>query len=68
MLLSMTGYGRASGSFGDKTLTVEVRALNAKVTDVKLRLPGDYKEKEIELRKLVTDHAERGKIDVLLEV
>ncbi|MBL7809977.1 MAG: YicC family protein, partial [Saprospiraceae bacterium] len=46
----------------------EVRALNAKVTDVKLRLPGDYKEKEIELRKLVTDHAERGKIDVLLEV
>ncbi|MBN8679845.1 MAG: YicC family protein [Chitinophagales bacterium] len=68
MLLSMTGYGRASGSFGDKTLTAEVRALNAKVTDVKLRLPADYKEKEIELRKLVTDHAERGKIDVLLEV
>ena len=68
MLLSMTGYGRASGSFGDKTMTVEVRALNAKITDVKLRLPGDYKEKEIELRKLVTDHAERGKIDLLLEV
>lgn len=68
MLLSMTGYGRASGSFGDKTLTAEVRALNAKVTDVKLRLPADYKEKEIELRKLVSDHAERGKIDVLLEV
>lgn len=68
MLLSMTGYGRASGSFGDKTLTVEVRALNAKITDVKLRLPGDYKEKEIELRKLVTDHAERGKVDLLLEV
>ncbi len=68
MLLSMTGYGRASGSFGDKTITVEVRALNAKVTDVKLRLPGDYKEKEIELRKLVTDLGDRGKIDVLLEV
>ncbi|HNE28935.1 MAG TPA: YicC family protein [Saprospiraceae bacterium] len=68
MLLSMTGYGRASGSFGEKTITVEVRALNSKMTDLKLRLPGDYKEKEIELRKIVTDHAERGKIDLLIEV
>jgi len=68
MLLSMTGYGRAHGSYGDKTLTAEIRALNAKITDVKLRLPGDYKEKEIELRKIVADHAERGKIDLLLEV
>jgi uncharacterized protein (TIGR00255 family) len=68
MLLSMTGYGRASGNFGDKTILVEVRSLNAKVTDLKLRLPGDYKEKEIELRKLVTDHADRGKIDMVVEV
>lgn len=68
MLLSMTGYGRAHSSFGDKTLTAEVRTLNAKITDVKLRLPGDYREKEIELRKMITEHAERGKIDVLLEV
>ncbi|MBL7802483.1 MAG: YicC family protein [Saprospiraceae bacterium] len=64
----MTGYGRASGSFGDKTITVEVRALNSKMTDLKLRLPGDYKEKEIELRKIVTDHAERGKIDLLVDI
>jgi uncharacterized protein (TIGR00255 family) len=68
MLLSMTGYGRTQGSFGEKTITVEVRALNSKVTDVKLRLPGDYREKELELRKLVTDNAERGKIDLIIEV
>ena len=68
MLLSMTGYGRATGSFGEKTITAEVRALNSKLTDLKLRMPGDYKEKEVELRKLVTDHAERGKIDVVIEV
>lgn len=68
MLLSMTGYGRASGSFGDKNISVEVRALNSKMTDLKIRLPGDFKEKELELRKLVTDHAERGKIDVLIDV
>lgn len=68
MLLSMTGYGRANGNFGDKTIAVEVRALNSKLTDVKLRLPGDYKEKEVELRKLVVDHAERGKIDLIVDV
>jgi uncharacterized protein (TIGR00255 family) len=68
MLLSMTGYGRAHGSFNDKSITVELRALNSKLTDLKLRLPGDYKEKEVELRKMITDHAERGKIDFVLDV
>jgi uncharacterized protein (TIGR00255 family) len=68
MLLSMTGYGRASGNYAGKTIAVEVRALNSKLTDLKLRLPGDYKEKEIELRKLITDHAERGKIDLIIDV
>lgn len=68
MLLSMTGYGRSQGSYGDKTITVEVRTLNSKVTDIKLRLPGDYKEKEVELRKMITDHAERGKIDLVIDV
>lgn len=68
MLLSMTGYGRAQGTFEDKTITIEIRALNSKLTDLKIRLPGDYKEKEIELRKMVTDHAERGKMDIIVDV
>jgi uncharacterized protein (TIGR00255 family) len=68
MLLSMTGYGRAVGTHKDKVISVEVRALNAKVTDVKLRFLGDYKEKELELRRVILEHAERGKLDVLIEV
>jgi uncharacterized protein (TIGR00255 family) len=68
MLLSMTGYGRATGHFGERTISIEVRALNSKMTDLKLRLPADYREKEVELRKLITDHAERGKIDFSLDV
>lgn len=68
MLLSMTGYGRAHGSYGDKTITVELRTLNSKMTDIKLRFPGEYKEKEVEIRKMINDHAERGKIDFVLEV
>jgi uncharacterized protein (TIGR00255 family) len=68
MLLSMTGYGRAHGNFGDKTISAELRALNSKMTDIKLRLPGDYKEKEVEIRKMISDHAERGKVDFILDI
>jgi uncharacterized protein (TIGR00255 family) len=68
MLLSMTGFGRASGSFGDKTIFAELRSLNSKLTDLKLRIPGEYKEKELEIRKMITDHADRGKIDFILEI
>ncbi|MBK8558256.1 MAG: YicC family protein [Lewinellaceae bacterium] len=64
----MTGYGRATNTVGEKTINVEVRSLNAKSTDLKMRLPGDFKEKELELRKIITDHAERGKIDLYLDV
>lgn len=64
----MTGFGRAHGTFQDKTISVEIRALNSKMTDLKMRLPGDYKEREVELRKLITDHAERGKMDVAVDV
>lgn len=68
MLLSMTGYGRALGSYVDKNISVELRTLNSKITDLKLRLPSDYREKEVEIRKMIVDHAERGKIDFVLDV
>ena len=68
MLLSMTGYGRAEGNSGEKAITVEIRALNSKVFDLKLKLPGDYREKELELRKQIVNHASRGKIDLILEI
>ena len=68
MLLSMTGYGRATRSFGDKTVTVEVRALNSKMTDIRFKMPSNYKEKEIELRRILTEQAERGKVDVSINV
>lgn len=64
----MTGFGRSTGSFSEKTIVVELRSLNSKITDVKLRIPGEYRDKESEIRKLITDHAERGKIDLLIEI
>jgi uncharacterized protein (TIGR00255 family) len=68
MLLSMTGYGRATRTFGEKTVTVEVRALNSKMTDIRFKMPFNYKEKEIELRRILTDQAERGKIDMSINI
>lgn len=64
----MTGYGRATGSYGEKSISVELRAVNSKFPDIKMRLPADYKDKELELRKVISDHADRGKIDLILDV
>ena len=68
MLLSMTGYGRATKTFGDRTITVEIRSLNSKFTDVRFKIPALYREKEIELRKLIVELVERGKIDLNIEI
>lgn len=67
MLQSMTGYGRATKTFGDKTITVELRSLNSKFLDMRLRVPITYKEKETSFRKMVTKKLVRGKVDLMIE-
>ncbi len=64
----MTGFGRAIRTLGDKTIVCEIRALNSKAADLKIKLPADIKEREMDLRKQVNDHAERGKFDLLIDV
>ena len=68
MFLSMTGFGRAEGVFEDKTITVEIRSLNSKFSDVKFKMPQLYKNLEADLRKIISKKTERGKIDVNIEV
>ncbi len=68
MLLSMTGYGRVTQVFGDKTISVELRSLNSKYTDIRAKIPQNYKEKEHELRKIITDRVHRGKIELVIDV
>jgi uncharacterized protein (TIGR00255 family) len=68
MLQSMTGYGQATKTTGNRTIFVEIKSLNSKTADFKLRLPLEYREKENELRKLLLDQTERGKLDFLLDV
>ena len=68
MLLSMTGYGRGTSAFGDRNLKVEIKSLNGKMTDVRMRMPSRYREKEILIRKMISDSAIRGKMDVAISV
>lgn len=68
MLLSMTGYGRATNSFDSKVIVAEVRSLNSKFTDMRIKIPSNFREKEHQLRRLVSERIERGKIDLTIEV
>ena len=68
MILSMTGYGKSETHFNNKNISVELRSLNSKNLDVKLRLPQLYREKEMELRKLLSQILKRGKVDVFINV
>ena len=62
MLLSMTGYGRATQSHGTKTYTVEIRSLNTKQNDLRLRGNQQLHKYEVELRKFLLDSIKRGKL------
>ena len=68
MLLSMTGFGRGTCSLEDKTITIEVRSLNSKFTDIRFKIPNLYREKEPELRRIISKSAQRGKLDVTIDV
>lgn len=59
----MTGFGRASSIFFNKKVTVEIRSLNSKGTDVYLKIPSSYKAYELPIRKFITDSLQRGKIE-----
>lgn len=64
----MTGYGRAVQTWRDKTYAVELRALNSKFTDMRLKCPQNLREKENDLRKMVMDYAQRGKFEMSIDV
>lgn len=68
MIKSMTGFGKASTEAGDKTITVEIRALNSKGADISLRLSSGLRNYELELRNELSKQLERGKIDLTIFV
>lgn len=64
----MTGFGKTSGTFNGKKVSVEVRSLNSKSLDLNVRVAGVYRELEGEIRKIVLELLDRGKIDVNINI
>lgn len=59
----MTGYGKAIAETPQKKITIEIKSLNSKQLDLNTKLPWLYKEKEPEIRNLISQRLDRGKID-----
>jgi uncharacterized protein (TIGR00255 family) len=59
----MTGYGKAIAETPQKKITIEIKSLNSKQLDLNTKLPWLYKEKEPEIRNLISQKLDRGKID-----
>ncbi len=64
MIQSMTGYGKAVVAYKDKKINVEVKSLNSKALDLSMRVAPLYREKEIEMRQMVSAALVRGKVDL----
>ena len=68
MIYSMTGYGKSVTIFNDRKICVEVRSLNGKSMDLSTRIAPQFKGREMEIRTLLTNVLERGKVDFALWV
>ena len=62
----MTGYGKAIASTPQKKITFEIKALNSKQLDINTKVPWLYKEKELDIKNLVSQKLDRGKIDLTI--
>ncbi len=67
MIKSMTGFGQTILNSGSLAISVEVKSLNSKSVDLSLRLPRKFSERELEIRTLVSDRLERGKISLTID-
>ena len=67
MIKSMTGFGVAGLENEQVVIQVEVRSLNSKFLDLSLRSPRQFSDKEPEIRTLVQNHLDRGKVNVSIE-
>jgi len=66
MILSMTGYGKSVLQLPNKKISIEIKSLNSKNLDSYVRTPSIYREKELDIRKLLASKLKRGKIDFSL--
>ena len=63
----MTGFGKAQLDFKQSIVNIEIRSLNSKHLDLNIKMPQVYREKELELKKYLTQKLVRGKIEVSIQ-
>ena len=66
MILSMTGFGKATLVVSNKKITAEIKTLNSKQMDLSVKVPLLYRELELELRNTIANELGRGKVDVYI--
>lgn len=64
----MTGYGKATDTFNGKTYNIDIKTLNGKASDLRLKAPTQLRSKEVDLRKRIMGHVVRGKMDCTITV
>ncbi len=68
MILSMTGYGKASLPHDHKKITVELKTLNSKQLDLSVKLPPAFRAMELDIRAMLAKSLHRGKVDLWVQV
>ena len=60
----MTGYGKQEFNLNNSNFTIELKSLNSKQVDINIKMSSKYRDKEIELRSLISEKLQRGKIEL----
>ena len=68
MIQSMTGFGKVTAELLTKKVTIEVKALNSKQLDLFTRIPSIYREKEMDIRAMLSQKIERGKVELIITI
>ena len=64
----MTGFGKAESVTDKRKIIIEIKTLNSKQADLTIKIPGIYKDRELEIRNELTNQLQRGKIDFFITI
>ena len=68
MIRSMTGYGISLTETPECTVKTEIKSLNSKFFELRLKLPSSFNDKEVELRNMLESRLNRGKVDITVNM
>lgn len=65
-MYSMTGFGSASRMYDPYKITVEIKSLNSKFSDIRIKAPSELSVLEMDIRQMALETILRGKVEVSL--